>query len=155
MRFVLAIGVVAVALSYFSARAANDLKRKTTSPDANISQVSELLRRASAGGPLDGRLPPDARWVARMSAACTKRERRLAALSQPMTAGGITARGARILAIHRAYAARFSSLRPPAAYKTEARQVRSFNASQQRILRRVVTAARTGDLARSYREAIA
>jgi hypothetical protein len=37
----------------------------------------------------------------------------------------------------------------------EARELRRFNASQQRILERVVDAARSGDLAGSSREAVA
>jgi hypothetical protein len=155
MRFVLVIAVVAIALSFFSARAANVFDRKTTSPAASINNVSELLRRASSGEPLDGRAPPDRRWVARMAAACNKRERRLAAVPYSTTASGIAARGTRILAIHRTYAARASSLRPQPAYAADTRAIRSFNASQQRIIKRVVAAAQTGDLARSYREAIA
>lgn len=57
--------------------------------------------------------------------------------------------------IHRAYTARVASLHPPAAYPAEARELRRFNSSQQRILRRVVAAARSGDLARSYHESVA
>jgi hypothetical protein len=90
-----------------------------------------------------------------MTAACAKRERLLAALPRPTTPSGIAARGARILAIHRAYAARVASFQPRAAYPAEARELRRFNASQQRILRRVVAAARAGDLARSYHESVA
>jgi len=155
MRFVPFIAVAAIALSLYSARAANVFDRGATSPKASISDVSELLGRAAAGEPLDGRPTPDKRWIAQLAKACVKRERLLAAVPRPTTAGGIAARGARILAIHRAYAARVSSFPPPAAYRAEAREIRSFNASQQRILRRVVATARTGDLARSYREAIA
>jgi hypothetical protein len=90
-----------------------------------------------------------------MSRACARRERLFAALPRPATASGIAARGTRILAIQRAYAARVSALRPPAGYVVEARGLHRFDASQQRILRRVVAAARSGDLAGSSREAVA
>jgi hypothetical protein len=155
MKFVLMLAVAAIAIVFFSARLANVFDRAATSPKASISTVSELLSRAAAGEPLDGRPAPDARWVTRMTAACEKRERLLAALPRPTTAKGIAARGARILAIQRAYAARVSSFRPSAAYAPEARELRRFESSQQRILRRVVAAARAGDLARSYHESVA
>jgi len=90
-----------------------------------------------------------------MTTACAKRERLLAAVPRQATASGIAARSARILVIHRAYAARVSSVSPPAAYAAEAREIRRFNTSQQRILQRVVTAAQSGDLARSTRESVA
>jgi hypothetical protein len=155
MRFVLFIAVAVFALAIFSAGLSSVFHRETLATKARISTVSELLRRAAAGEPLDGRPPPDRRWVKRMAAACQKRERRLAALPRSATAGGIAARGARILVIHRAYSARVSLFRPPAAYAAEAREIRSFNASQQRILQRVTTAARSGDLARTTRQSVA
>jgi len=149
------LAVAAIAIVFFSARLANVVDRGATSPKASISTVSELLGRAAAGEPLDGRPAPDQRWVARMTAACEKRERLLAGLPRPATASGIADRGTRILAIHRAYAARISSFRLPAGYAVEARELRGFNTSQQRILQRVVAAARAGNLARAYRESIA
>jgi hypothetical protein len=155
MKFVLILAVTAIAIAFFSARIASSFDRGAYSPKASISNTSELLRRAAAGEPLDGRPAPDRRWVARMSAACEKRERRLAALPRSATTSGIAARGARILAIQRAYAARVSASRPPAANAVEAREIRRFNASQQRILGRVVAAAQSGDLARAYRESVA
>jgi len=149
------LAVAAIAIVFFSARLANVFDRGPTTPKASISTVSELLGRAAAGKPLDGRPAPDAHWVARMTAACEKRERLLAALPRPTTASGIAARGARILAIHRAYAARVTSFQPPAGYPAEARELRGFNALQQRILQRVVAAAQAGNLARAYRESVA
>jgi hypothetical protein len=155
VKFVFMLAVAAIAIVFFSARLANVFDRGSTSPKASISTVSDLLRRAAAGEPLDGRPAPDQRWVTRMTAACEKRERLFAALPRPTTANGIAARGTRILAIHRAYAARVRSFQPPAAYSAEARELRGFNASQQRILRRVVAAAQAGSLARAYRESVA
>jgi hypothetical protein len=114
MRFVLILAVVAIAIVFFGARLASSFDHGPKSPQASISTVSELLRRASAGEPLDGRQPPDRRWVRRMSRACAKRERLLAALPRPATVRGIAARGTRILAIQRAYAARVTGFRPPA-----------------------------------------
>ena len=157
MRLVLFIAVAALALAFFSGRAGGFFERgaKAKSPTAeSMTNVSELLRRAAAGEPLDGRTPPSGRWVRRMTAACQKRERSLAHVSQPTTAGGIAARGAQILAIHRAYSMRVSSLGAPAGYSAEARDIRSFNASQRRILQRVVRAAQRGDLVRASREAV-
>jgi len=154
VRFVLILAATAIAIVFFSARLAKGFDHGQKSPKSSISTVSELLRRASAGEPLDGRQPPDRRWVKRMSRACAKRERLLAALPRPATASGIAARGTRILAIQRAYAARVAAFRPPAGYVVEARELRRFDASQQRILERVVAAARSGDLAGSSREAV-
>jgi hypothetical protein len=155
MKFLLMLAVATIAIAFFSGRLANVFDRGSTSPKAGISTVSELLGRAAAGEPLDGRPAPDKRWIARMTAACEKRERLLAALPRPATPSGIAARGARILAIHRASAARVASFQPPAAYPAEARELRGFNASQQRILQRVVAAAQAGNLARAYRESVA
>ena len=154
MKFVLILAVAAIAIVFFSARIASVFDGGPKSPKASISTVSELLRRASVGEPLDGRTPPDPRWVKRMSRACAKRERLLVALPRPASADGIAARGMRILAIQRAYAARVSAIRPPAEYLVEARDLHRFDASQQRILERVVAAARSGDLAGSSREAV-
>ncbi len=148
------LAVAAVAIAFFGARVVKAFDHGANSPMASIARVNELLRRASSGQPLDGRPLPDQRWVARMAAACERREKRLAALPRGSTASGIARRGARILAIHRAYAARVSSLRPPAAWAAEAREIRTFNAAQQRILQRVVDAARSGDLGRATREAV-
>jgi hypothetical protein len=155
VRFVLILAVAAIAIVFFGARAMSLAGHGAKSPKTSISNVGELLGRAASGKPLDGRPAPDKRWVARMAAACAKRERRLAALPRPTTASGIAARGAQILAIERAYATRVSSFRPPSAYAAEARELRRFNASQRRILQRVVSAARSGDLARTYRESTA
>ena len=154
VRFLLILAVAAIVIVFFSARVARVFDHGPKSPQASISTVSELLRRASAGEPLDGRPPPDRRWVKRMSLACAKRERLLAALPRPATASGIAARGSRILAIQRAHARRVSAFRPPAGYVIEARELRQFDASQQRILQRVVAAARSGDLGGSAREAV-
>jgi hypothetical protein len=155
VKFVLILAVAALGIVFFSGRLAKGFDHGPKSPQASISTVSELLRRASAGEPLDGRQRPDGRWVKRMTRACAKRERLLAALPRPATVSGIAARGTRILAIQRAYAARVSGFRQPAGYLVEARELRHFNASQQRILERVVAAARAGDLAGSSREAVA
>lgn len=157
MRFFPLIVVAAIGLALFSGRAGRVFERgvNAKSPTESMTNVSELLRRAAAGEPLDGRRPPSRRWVGRMAAACRKRERSLARVSQPTTASGIAARGARILAIHRAYSARVSSLGAPAGYAAEAREIRGFNALQRRILQRVVRAAHSGDPVRAYREAVA
>ena len=157
MRLFPLIVVAAIGLALFSGRAGRVFERgvNVKPPTESMNNVSELLCRAAAGEPLDGRRPPSRRWVGRMAAACRKRERSLARVSQPATAGGIAARGARILAIHRAYSARVSSLGAPAGYAAEAREIRGLNTSQRRILQRVVRAAHTGDLARAYREAVA
>ena len=156
MRFIPFIALAAITLALFSGRADSFFQRggNTKSPTESMTNVSELLRRATAGEPLDGRQPPSRRWVGRMTTACQKRERSLARVSQPTTTGGIAARGARILAIHRAYSARVSSLGAPAGYAAEARQIRGFNASQRRILQRVIGAAQRGDPVRAYREAV-
>ena len=155
MKFVLMLVVAAIAIAIFSARLASSFDREAHSPKVRLSTANELLRRAAAGEPLDGRPAPDQRWVARMTAACAKRERLLVALPRPATLSAIAARGARILAIHRAYAARVSSIHAPAAYTVEARELRGFDNSQQRILRRVVAAAQSGNVARAYRESVA
>jgi len=158
MRFVFPfIILTALALMFFSRHADSVFQRggNAKSPTESITNVSEILRRAAAGEPLDGRRSPNRRWVVRMSAACQKRERSLARVSQPTTAGGIAARGARILAIHRIYSARVASLGAPAGYAAEARQIRGFNVSQRRILQRVIGAAQSGDPVRAYREAVA
>ena len=151
------IVLTAITLMFFSRHADSVFQRggNAKSPADSMTSVSELLRRATAGEPLDGRPPPSRRWVGRMAAACQKRERSLARVSQPTTAGGMAARGARILVIHRAYSARVSALGAPAGYAAEARQIRGFNASQRRILQRVIRAAQRGDLVRAYRKAVA
>jgi hypothetical protein len=157
MRLVPFIALAAITLALFSGRADSFFQRggNTKLPTESMTNVSELLRRAAAGEPLDGRRSPNRRWVGRMVAACQKRERSLTRVSQPTTAGGIAARGSQILAIHRAYSARVSSLGAPAGYAAEARQIRRFNASQRRILQRVIGAAQSGDPVRAYREAVA
>jgi hypothetical protein len=155
MRFVLMLAAAAVAIAYFSHKVSTDSHRDGKSPQASISAVNDLMSRAAAGGPLDGRAAPDRRWVASMIAACEKRERLLARLPRGTSADGIAARGERILAIQRGYAARVAALRPSAAYAAEGREIRGFNASQERILQRVIALARAGDLARATQEAVA
>jgi hypothetical protein len=154
VKFVLLLACAAIAIA-FAVRSTDIVDRGAKSPKASISNVNEILEKAAAGAPPDGRAAPDSRWVARMTAACEKRERLLAALPRPTTPDGITTRGERILAIHRTYDARVSSFRPPAAWAAEVREIHRFNASQLRILQRVVTAARSGNLARASRESFA
>lgn len=155
MRFVLALAIAGIAIVYFGHRAASGLHNGANSPEASISRAGELMRRAAAGEPLDGRPPPDAAWVARVMAACSSREARLASVPRSATTAGIAARGAMILAIHRRYASRVAAIRPPAAYRAEAREIRGFNLSEQRALERVLAAARAGDLGLATRRSIA
>jgi hypothetical protein len=155
MRFVLALAIVAIAIVYFGHRAASGFQNGAKSPEASISRASELMRRAASGVPLDGRPAPGSTWVARMTAACSQREARLAAVPRSATTAGIAARGRRILAIHRGYSARVAAIRPSTAYRAEAGEIRGFNASQERALERVVAAARAGDLGRATRRSVA
>src|SRR5688500_9561589 len=131
------------------------LDDQSKSAQASIENVNDILERASSGKPLDGRPAPDARWVRRMNAACGERERNLNALPSTANAAGIANRGQRILTIHRSFSTRVAALRAPAAWRSEAQQVRSINASQQRVLARVVAAARSGDLGRATQQAVA
>jgi hypothetical protein len=155
MRFVLFLGLAALALAFFSGRAGNVFDRGGSSPEASVSKVNDILEKAAAGEPLDGRPAPDGAWVRRMTAACEKRERLLAGLPRATTPGGIADRGTQILAIHATYAARVAALRPPSAYRAEAREIRAFNAAQQRTLRRVVAAGQAGNLGAASRRAVA
>jgi hypothetical protein len=155
VKFLIPLLVAGIAIWFFSSKATSMLDESAKSPKADISKVNELLERAASGKPMDGRPVPNARWVRRMTAACDQRERRLAALPHVPTAAGIAARGTRIFAIHRAYAARVSALRAPSAWEPEAQEIRAFNISQQRILARVVAAARSGDLGRATQESVA
>jgi hypothetical protein len=155
MKFVVGLAIAAIAIAYFGHRASTAVHRAAGSPEVSISRASELMRRAASGEPLDGRPAPDAKWVARMTAACSRRERLLSALPHSATATGIAARGTRIVEIYRAYAARVARIRPPAAYGAEGREIRRVNASQVRALGRVVAAARSGDLGRASRQSVA
>jgi hypothetical protein len=155
MKFVLGLLIAAVAIAYFSHRASTALQADSKKSGTRITDVSNLLNRAATGKPLDGRPDPDGRWVARMTAACERRENLLAQVPRSGSASGIAARGDRILAIYRAYAARVASIRSPAAYKSEASQIRAFNARQQQLLERVAAAARSGDLGLATRQAVA
>ena len=155
MKFVLGLVIAALAIAYFSHRASTALQHSSKAPQQAISGTAELMRKASSGQQLDGRSAPDSKWIARMTAACSRREQLLAAVPRSGTAAGIAARGKRILRIHRRYAARVAAIRPPTAYRIEAREISGFNASQQRALERVVDAARSGDLGRASRGSVA
>jgi hypothetical protein len=155
MKFVLVLGLAAVAIAYFSHRASIAFHKQGTKSAAPISNVSNLLERATSAKPLEGKSAPDPHWVARMTAACARREARLGNVPRSGTAAGIAERGARILAIHHAYAERVKSIRPPAAYKAEGREIRTLNAQEERILQRVIAAARSGDLGLATRESVA
>jgi hypothetical protein len=48
-----------------------------------------------------------------------------------------------------------ASIRPPRAYKSEASQIRVFNARQQQLLQRVAAAAGSGDLGLATRRSVA
>jgi hypothetical protein len=155
MRFVLALAIVAMTIGYFGHRAASSLQNRAGSSKASISRVNELMRRAASGEPLDGRPAPDPAWVGRMTAACTRRESRLAGVPRSATTAGIASRSRRILAIYRRYAARVAAIRPPAAYRAEAREIRAFDKSHERALERIVVAATSGDLGRVTRRSVA
>ena len=113
MRFVLALALAAVAIAYFSHRASTAFHKQGTKSAAPLSNVSNLLERAASAKPLDGKSAPDPHWLARMTAACARREALLGNVPRSGTAAGIAERGARILAIHHAYAERVKSIRPP------------------------------------------
>jgi hypothetical protein len=155
VKFFIPLAIAGVAIWFFGSHAMSSIKERSAESSDRASKVGELLERAASGKPLDGRPAPNAHWVRQMTSACIKRERRLAAVPRVATTSGIADRGAGILAIHRAYAARVSSLRPPPAWEPEIRQIHAFNAQQQGILQRVVAAARSGDLGRASQEAVA
>jgi hypothetical protein len=155
MKFVLALGLAAVAIVYFSHRASIAMHKQGTKAAVPISNVSNLLERANSVRPLDGRSAPDPHWVVRVTAACARREALLGGVPRSGTAAGIAERGTRILAIHHAYAQRVKSIRPPVDYKAEGREIRTLNAEEERILERVVAAARSGDLGLATRESVA
>ena len=154
MKFFIPLAVAGVAIWFFSSKATSMLNEQSKSPQASVENVNDILEKATSGKPLDGRPAPGARWVRRMNAACDERERSLNALPRIATAAGIANRGERILAIHRAFSTRVAALRAPAAWKSEAQEVRVINVSQQRALARVVAAARSGDLGRATQEAV-
>jgi hypothetical protein len=155
VKYVLALGIVAVVVVYFGHRSYASFRHQSNKSAESISNVNTLLKRATSGKPLDGRPAPDQRWVARMTAACAQRESLLARVPKSGTAAAIAARGRRILAIDRAYAARVRSLRSPIAYKSEVKALRDFNLEQQRIVVRVVAAANAGDLGQATRQSVA
>jgi len=155
MKFVLGLLIAAVAIGYFSHRAATAFQADSKKSGTRLTDVSKLLNRAATGKPLDGRQAPDRRWIARMTAACKRREALLAQVPRGGSASAIAERGERILSIYRAYSARVSSIPPAAGYESEARQIRSFNAHQERLLEREVRAARSGDLGLATRESVA
>jgi hypothetical protein len=155
MKFVLGLLIAAVAIAYFGHRASTAIQADSKKSGTRITDVSNLLNRAATGKPLDGRQAPDGRWIARMTAACKRRETLLAQVPRAGSASAIAARGERILAIYDAFSARVASIRPPAGYKTEARRIRSFNARQERLLEREVRAAGSGDLGLATRESVA
>jgi hypothetical protein len=155
VKLVLALGIAAVAIAYFSHRASMAFDHQGKKAAGSISNVNTLLERASSGKPVDGRPAPDKRWVARMTDACVARESLLARVPTSGTVAAIAARGTRILAIERAYAARVELLRPPSGYRAEYRAIRDFNREQQRLVQRVVAAAGDGDLGRATRESVA
>ena len=155
MKFVLALGIAAVAIGYFSHRASTAFHEQGKKSEKSISQVGNLLGRAASGKPLDGRAAPDGRWVERMSAACARREELLGQIPRSGAAAGVATRGERILAVQRAYSQRLKSIRPPADYRPESREIRALNAKEESILERVVSAARAGDLGLATRESVA
>jgi hypothetical protein len=155
VKFFIPLAIAGLAIWFFGSHAMSSTRDRSAESADSISNVAELLDRAGSGKPLDGRPAPTASWVRQMTSACVKRERRLAALPRVATASGIADRGAQILTIHRAYAARVSSLRPPVDWEPEVGELRAFNAQQQRILQRVVAVARSGDVGRSSQEAVA
>jgi hypothetical protein len=155
VKYVLALGISAVLIAYFSHRASTAFHAQGKRPSESISNVGDLLERASSRKPLDGRPAPDKRWVTAMNAACAKRENDLAAIPRAGTAAGIAARTARTLDVYREYAARVEALRIPSAYRAEGREIRDFNGQQERILARVAAAARAGDLGLASRESVA
>jgi hypothetical protein len=59
MKFVLALGLAAVAIAYFSHRASIAMHKQGTKSAAPISNVSSLLERANSARPLDGKSAPD------------------------------------------------------------------------------------------------
>lgn len=154
MRVLVTLVLAAIAIWFVSSKATSKADESAKSPQASIDNVNDLLERAASGKPLDGRPAPDPRWVRRMTAACDERERRLSALPRTATAAGIAERGGRILAIHRSFATHVAALRAPSAWNPEAQEVHAINVSQQRILGRVVAAARSGDLGRATQEAV-
>ena len=153
MKFFIPLAVAGIAIWFFSSKATS-INEQSKSPQASVENVNDILEKATAGKPLDGRPAPDAKWVKRMNAACDQRERRLSALGRTATATGIAHRGEQILAIHRSFATRVAALRASSAWKTEAQEVRAINVAQQRALARVVVAARSGDLGRATQEAV-
>jgi hypothetical protein len=48
-----------------------------------------------------------------------------------------------------------AAIRPPAAYRAEAREIRAFDKSHERALERIVVAATSGDLGRVTRRSVA
>jgi hypothetical protein len=155
VKYVLALGIVAVVVVYFGHRASASFHNQSNKSAESISNVNTLLERASSGKPLDGRPAPDKRWVARMTSACAERESLLARVPKSGTAAAIAARGTQILAIDRAYAARVRGLGAPSAYKSEVKALRDFNLEQQRIVELVIAAARAGDLGQATRRSVA
>jgi hypothetical protein len=154
VKFFIPLVIAGVAIWFFSSKAMS-VDEQSKAPQASIENVNDILEKAASGKPLDGRPAPDGRWVRRMNAACDERERSLNALPRTATAAGIANRGERILAIHRSFSTRVAALRAPAAWKSEAREVRAIDVSQQRVLDRVVAASRSGDLGRATQEAVA
>jgi hypothetical protein len=154
MRLLVLFAAAAIGVSFMSTRADDVFDRGTGSAKDSISNVNELLERAASGKPLDGRPVPDARWVRRMTAACVKRERQLASVPRDATPRGIAERGARILAVYRAYDARVASLKTPDAWRPEVQEIRGFNVEQRLIVRRVVAAARSGNLGSAMQQAV-
>ena len=155
MKFVLGLLIAAVAIGYFSHSAATAFQADSKKSGTRLTDVSRLLNRAATGKPLDGRQAPDRRWIARMTAACKRREALLAQVPRGGSASAIAERGERILSIYRAYSTRVATIPPAAGYESEARQIRSFNAHQERLLEREVRAARSGDLGLATRESVA
>jgi hypothetical protein len=154
VKFFIPLAVAGIAIWFFSSKATS-INEQSKSPQASVENVNDILEKATSGKPLDGRPAPDANWVKRVNAACDQRERRLSALPRTATATGIALRGERILAIHRSLAERIAALRAPTAWRSEGRKIRAINVSQQRVLARIVAAARSGDLGRATQEAVA
>lgn len=154
MKFLVPVALAGLAIWLFGSHAKSAVQDATAESPA-LTAVGDLMKKAASGEPLDGRPAPSTRWVRRMTAACVERERRLTSVPRVTSPPGVARRGRRILAIHRAYARRIASIRAPSAWRPEVLSIQGFNLEQQLILRRVVAAARTGNLGNAMQEAVA
>jgi hypothetical protein len=141
-----AVIVLVVAVGYRQA------KQSAKKSDAQITEVANILEQAVANAPPAPAPPPSGPWIDRVRAECDRREQRLAGLVRPASIDGIGVHASRVHAIHRTYARRVSSLRPPAAYRAEAGTIDRLNARQVRVLGRVARLAGGGDISTASRE---